>query len=358
MSYIGKSPAVGNFVKLDAISTSSTNTYNLTLDSVAFTPESANHMLVSLNGVIQAPLTAFSVSGSTITFLPSSGTLSSSDSIDFIMVYGNVLDIGTPSDSTVTNAKTNFVSTSSSAGLQIKGDGTTDGTLQLNCSQNSHGVKIKSPPHSAGQSYTLTLPSSITNDYFLKTDGSGNLSFAEAGSGGLVHLKTLTASNVSQLNIQNGSDGVVIDTTYDVYILKASRVYGATNDVQLHMRAKYGSTTQTSGYRHVSGGFHSDGTGVSSANNYSTSHLMRSRDEIRNNYPEYFNGTFEFHNLGQSSARIMMIYRSGFMKNSSGNTFYDAGVGRTDSNQTWDGIELEMSSGNIYGVFSLYGVKK
>ena len=182
MAYIGKSPAVGNFVKLDAISTSSTNTYNLTVDSVAFVPESANHMLVSLNGVIQAPLSSFSVSGSTITFIPSSGTLSSSDSIDFIMVYGNVLDIGTPSDATVTNAKTNFVSTSSSAGLQIKGDNTSAGTLQLNCEQNSHGVKLRSPPHSAGQSYTLTLPQSITNDYYLKTDGSGNLSFAEVSS--------------------------------------------------------------------------------------------------------------------------------------------------------------------------------
>ena len=65
--------------------------------------------------------------------------------------------------------------------LIIKGDGSsTDGQLQLNCSQNSHGVKIKAPPHSAGQSYTLTLPSSITNGFFLKTDGSGNLSFAAA----------------------------------------------------------------------------------------------------------------------------------------------------------------------------------
>ena len=65
--------------------------------------------------------------------------------------------------------------------LIIKGDGSsTDGQLQLNCSQNSHGVKIKAPPHSAGQSYTLTLPQSITNGFFLKTDGSGNLSFAAA----------------------------------------------------------------------------------------------------------------------------------------------------------------------------------
>ena len=184
MAYIGKEPAVGNFVKLDAITTSSTNTYNLTLDSVAFTPESANHMLVSLNGVIQAPQTSFSVSGSTITFLPSSGTLSSSDSIDFIMVYGNVLSIGTPSDSTVTNAKTNFVSTSSAAGLQIKGDGTTDGTLQLNCSQNSHGIKLKSPPHSASQSYTLTFPSTApATDKILQTNSSGVLSFVDQSAG-------------------------------------------------------------------------------------------------------------------------------------------------------------------------------
>ena len=203
MSYIGKSPAVGNFVKLDAISTSSTNTYNLTLDSVAFTPESANHMLVSLNGVIQSPQTAFSVSGSTITFLPSSGTLSSSDSIDFIMVYGNVLDIGTPSDSTVTNAKTNFVSTSSSAGLQIKGDNTTAGTLQLNCEQNSHGIKLRSPAHSSGQSYTMVYPTSnITAGKFLKVDsvsgsgatGVGQLSFADAGGNTPAFLAELSSA--------------------------------------------------------------------------------------------------------------------------------------------------------------------
>ena len=183
MAYIGKSPQVGNYIKLDAITTSSTNTYNLLNGGVAFIPESALHMLVSLNGVIQAPLTAFSVSGSTITFLPSSGTLSSSDSIDFILVLGNTLDIGTPSDSTVTNAKTNFVSTSSSAGLSIKGDGTTDGTLQLNCSQNSHGVKLRSPAHSAGQSYTLTLPTgNLTAGNVLKINsisGSGTTAIGQ-----------------------------------------------------------------------------------------------------------------------------------------------------------------------------------
>ena len=66
--------------------------------------------LVSLNGILQKPNSSFTVSGSTITF---ASNLATGDVIDFIMLLGNVLDIGTPSDATVTNAKTNFVSTSS-----------------------------------------------------------------------------------------------------------------------------------------------------------------------------------------------------------------------------------------------------
>lgn len=253
MAYIGKSPAVGNFVKLDAISTSSTNTYNLTLDSVAFTPESANHMLVSLNGVIQAPLTAFSVSGSTITFLPSSGTLSSSDVIDFIMVYGNVLDIGTPSDSTVTNAKTNFVSTSSSAGLQIKGDGTTAGTLQLNCEQNSHGIKLRSPAHSSGQSYTIVYPTSnITAGKFLKVDsvsgsgttGIGQLSFADAsGSSDAFHAYDMAgnASGDLVLTSELYDDGGNYNTSNGRYTAPSDGTYLFT-----------GGATPTSGTADIS----------------------------------------------------------------------------------------------------------
>ena len=194
MSYIGKTPTVGNFIKLDDISTSSTNSYTLQHNSVNFSPESANHMLVSLNGVIQSPNTSYSVSGSTITFLPSSGTLSSSDSIDFIMVYGNVLDVGVASsvaDSSITKGKLNLISDSSSAGLTVKGDGSSEnGTIQLNCSQNSHGVKISSPAHSSGQSYELILPTgNVTADKVLKvasvsgsgTTGVGQLSFGDAG---------------------------------------------------------------------------------------------------------------------------------------------------------------------------------
>ncbi len=102
MSYIGKEPQVGAYNMLDSLTASATADYSLTLDSTAFVPESANHLLVSLNGVIQKAGSSFTVSGSTLSF---SSALTSSDSIDFVLALGNVLDIGVPSDLTISTAK-------------------------------------------------------------------------------------------------------------------------------------------------------------------------------------------------------------------------------------------------------------
>ena len=102
MAYIGKTPIVGNFQKCDALSASGTADYTLQVSSTNVVPESVNHMIVSLNGVIQAPTTAYTVAGSTLSF---ASALTTSDTIDFVILLGNVLDIGTPSDATVSNAK-------------------------------------------------------------------------------------------------------------------------------------------------------------------------------------------------------------------------------------------------------------
>jgi hypothetical protein len=102
MSYIGRSPQIGGYYKIDNITCDGSASYTMQLDSANFVPESVNHLIVSVNGVIQAPTDSFTVSGSTITFASS---LSVSDTIDFIMALGNVLDIGVPSDSTVSSSK-------------------------------------------------------------------------------------------------------------------------------------------------------------------------------------------------------------------------------------------------------------
>jgi hypothetical protein len=103
MAYIGQNlDRFSNVEKLDAI-TPSTSTgagpYNLTKSSVAFTPSSADTMVVSINGVVQYG--NFTVSGSTITF---SGVLTDADTCDFIYHMGTGL-LSTPVDNSVSTAK-------------------------------------------------------------------------------------------------------------------------------------------------------------------------------------------------------------------------------------------------------------
>ena len=103
MAYIGKQPVVGNFQVCDAITVvNGQAAYTMQVSSANVEPENANHMLVSLNGILQKPGSSFTISGATITF---ASNLATGDVIDFIILLGNVLDIGAPSDGTVTNAK-------------------------------------------------------------------------------------------------------------------------------------------------------------------------------------------------------------------------------------------------------------
>jgi len=105
MAYIGSKPTIGNFQICDAISVvNGQAAYTMQVGSVNVVPQSANHMIVSLNGVIQKPGSSFTISGSTITF---ASNLVTNDVIDFIQILGDVLDLGVPSDDTVTAAKLN-----------------------------------------------------------------------------------------------------------------------------------------------------------------------------------------------------------------------------------------------------------
>ena len=67
----------------------------------------------------------------------------------------------------------------------FKGNSTKgSGQFVLNCEQNSHGITIKGPPHSAAANYTLIMPDDDgSSGQALTTDGSGNLSWTTpAGS--------------------------------------------------------------------------------------------------------------------------------------------------------------------------------
>ena len=102
--------------------------------------------------------------------------------------FNNVVEDTTPQLGGALDVQAQEINTSTTNGnikltpngtgvVEVKGN-TNPGTLQLNCENNSHSVKIKGPAHSAAASYTLTLPDDDgTVDQVLKTDGSGNLSW-------------------------------------------------------------------------------------------------------------------------------------------------------------------------------------
>jgi hypothetical protein len=98
--------------------------------------------------------------------------------VDNIQLDGNIISTGPGADINL------ILSANGSGVVEIKGNTAGSGQIQLNCEDNSHGIKIKGPPHSAGANYTLTLPNDDgTDGQVLKTDGSGNLSWTTPSSG-------------------------------------------------------------------------------------------------------------------------------------------------------------------------------
>ena len=103
-NYLGNTPVIGNFVKLDAISVvNGQAAYTMQNGGVNFVDySSVNQFMVSLNSVIQSPGSSFTLNSSTITF---ASNLVTGDVIDFIIVFGNSLSSGVPTDATVSTAK-------------------------------------------------------------------------------------------------------------------------------------------------------------------------------------------------------------------------------------------------------------
>ena len=102
MAYVGRQAGqLGNYIRCNTITPDgSTTTFALTnvLDSTAVAPGSENNVLCSVSGVLQAPSTAFTINNTNIVF---SEAPDASDTVDFVIVIGTALSIGTPSTGTV-----------------------------------------------------------------------------------------------------------------------------------------------------------------------------------------------------------------------------------------------------------------
>ena len=182
MAYIGQNlDRFSNVEKLDAI-TPATATgagpYNLTKGGVAFTPSSADTMVISINGVVQYG--NFTVSSSTVTF---SAALSDADVCDFIYHMGTGL-LSTPVDNSVSTAK---IVDSNITTAKIANSAVTDakiaGTISNSKLTGSGAITINGSAVALGGSVTVgetkptissISPAVITNAQTAITISGGN----------------------------------------------------------------------------------------------------------------------------------------------------------------------------------------
>jgi hypothetical protein len=104
MAYLGNTPVVGAFRKMDSIQSTfdgSTTQFTINVGGSEYQPQNVNSIMCAKNGVMLEPGIDFQVTGATFTFT----TAPTNGQTFFAIILGDVLDTGIPSDNTVTNAK-------------------------------------------------------------------------------------------------------------------------------------------------------------------------------------------------------------------------------------------------------------
>ena len=251
MPYIGKSPEHGNFSELNDVSGSfngSTTQFALTtrIGGIAITPVVESALLISLDGVIQESTTDYTVSGTNITF-----TTAPASTVSFFgVVMGRQLDVGTPSDGTITQAKlaSTFMTGASDIGGAIADadlffiDDGAGGTLRKTAASRLKtyiGTDFSDPGSADGD--TLGSASLEWSDLYLADGGIIYLGNDQdvtlthvADTGVLLNSSRKIQFGDSATFIHQSSDGVMTVDGEATIDLNASTAVLVSNDLKLN----------------------------------------------------------------------------------------------------------------------------
>lgn len=337
MSYIGKQPVVGNFQKCDAISVvNGQAAYTLNVGGAAVNPENANHMLVSLNGVLQAPGDSFTVSGSTLTF---ASNLATGDVIDFVIILGDVLDLGTPSDNSISTAK-------------LASDAVTEAKIADDAVESEHlNNNIIS-----GQ--TALAESPADTDEFLVSDGGTikRIDYSHIKGGG---QKTLLATTTCSDSANVVFNNTYITSTYRDYQITFSNVHSAGDGsgLELFFSQDNGSSYETSNFHRCVFGQKQDGDNFQILTDSSITALpLTGNQGIGSATGETASGHVTIYNpLGTDNHKSLVGMSAGEGNSGIGYLFCHGGSYR--QTHAINAFKFQLSAGNITsGVFKLYGI--
>jgi len=325
MAYVGQKPVVGNFRKCDALTASATDTYNLTVNSVAVVPGSVNQMVVSLNGVIQSPTSAYTISGSQIIF---DSALTSSDVIDFILIYGDILDVGTVTDSAITTAKLASTSVTSA---------------KLNNDIISGTTALTSEPADTDEFLVSDAGTLKRIDYSLIKGG---------GSRTLLATTTVTSA-VSSVDFTSG-----IDSTYPMYEIIFINVHTSGGNYSFLYNLQESGAFKSSGNCYEYANQVTTSGGSHEANASTGANDVKLHGETISDGTGYnMNGIFRIFNPSATDnfkavlSDVTTQRNDGEATRSSSASYY-----QTNQNAI-TGVRFKWSTGNIAtGIFKLYGV--
>jgi hypothetical protein len=168
---------------------------------------------------------------------------------------GNTISIA--GDNTIQAATTNSnlkLEGNGTGGIEVRGAGGNDGKIQLNCSQNSHGVTIQSPPHAANATYTLVLPTTV--------GVAGQVLSSGGASPSQLVWSTQAASGVASVVSGNTDTITVAGTAADPTIAaNTAAVTGASPNLATGAQIQTAINAALVGTLEFKGGFNA-GTGV------------------------------------------------------------------------------------------------
>jgi len=201
---------------------------------------------------------------------------------------------------------------------------------------------------------------------------SNATTIADAGAfsvslGSMVHIKTLTASASATLSFVDGTDGVVLDSTYPIYKILVINSHPSTLDAKINLRgsidggSSYGVSKTTTVFSASHNENDSDanltyqGGAADLAN--STSGQRIATYGVGNNSDDNVCGEILLFN--PSSTTFVKHFLSQSMQShkdtGADNTFVG---GYFNTTSAVNAIRFEMSSGNIdTGKIKLYGIK-
>ena len=159
----------------------------------------------------------------------------SGDSVN-ITLNSTITGLTSVQTETLTNASGNLLVDSATYITEFRGGGSTEGQIQLNCAQNSHGQKIKAQPHSEAVTNEMLLPKGgnstlvseiATQTLTNKTIGVGQLSCntrAYTGDGSTVAFTITNGQTVD--NVLVFINGVFQRPTTDYSVSGTTLTFG------------------------------------------------------------------------------------------------------------------------------------